>query len=98
MNSDLLMNLADTGSRIVIADEDPGSRHLLNTALTNQGYQVYVVHSIWAVFNILRNRRPDVLFIDPQLASSTGIGMLAAIRTNWRLMPILVLSEMPFSP
>jgi two-component system, OmpR family, KDP operon response regulator KdpE len=98
MNHELSMANVSTGARLLIADEDLTSRHLLNTVLTQEGYQVYEVQFLWTVFKAIQQQRPDVLIIDLQLLNGADIEMLAAIRTNWRLLPIIVISEQPFSP
>src|SRR5688572_199099 len=97
MNPDFSMTNVSSGARLLIADENPASRHLLNSVLTQQGYQVFEVQFLWAVFKAIQQQRPDVLIIDLQLANGADIEMLAAIRTNWHLLPIIVLSELPFS-
>jgi two-component system, OmpR family, KDP operon response regulator KdpE len=98
MNHDLRSDPAQTRSRILIADEDPGIRYLLQTALRKQGYRVYDIHSVNEVFKALHQRRPDVLIIDPGRADSTGIAEIAAIRARWHQLPIIVLSEQENGP
>lgn len=82
-----------THTQILVADEDRAIRRYLRTSLAPQGYQIYDLDTPTSVLTALYDYRPNVLILDPQSSDNDGIHIIAEVRRNWSLMPILVVSE-----
>lgn len=80
-------------TQVLVADEDRAVRRYLRTALAPRGYQVYDLDTPKSVLAALQDHRPNVLILDPRSSDSDGIRIIAEVRKNWSLMPILVVSD-----
>jgi two-component system KDP operon response regulator KdpE len=80
-------------TQVLIVDEDRAMRRYLRSALAAHGYQVYDFDTPKSVLAALYDYRPNVLILDPESGDNDGIPIIAEIRKNWDLMPVLVISE-----
>ncbi|WOD41807.1 PAS domain-containing protein [Nodosilinea sp. E11] len=69
-----------TGTRVLAVDDDPDSRELLTTILTQYGAEVLTVTSAAAVLENLSSFQPDVLVSDIGMPNVDGYSLLRQIR------------------
>jgi two-component system, OmpR family, KDP operon response regulator KdpE len=80
-----------SGARILIVDDEPQIRRLLQTGLAGYGYTVEVAADGLEAVEQARAWRPDVIVLDLGLPKLDGIAVTEAIR-GWSAVPIIVLS------
>ncbi len=68
------------GVRIVAVDDDADARLILETVLTYCHADVTVVANAEAAFQAVRERRPDVLLSDVEMAGEDGYGLIRRVR------------------
>ena len=84
---------------ILVADTDPGVRHLLAAIFERQGWRLTLAADGETALELLRENFPDVLVLDVILAKLSGFDVLAWINmTNpaW-LQHVIVLTAAPKS-
>lgn len=79
---------------ILIVDDDPVIRVLIEEFLLSHGYHVKVVESGETCLSALENELPDLMFLDLQMPSMNGIEVLSKVRNNPRTkdIPVVMLS------
>ncbi|MEZ4754510.1 MAG: response regulator [Bdellovibrionota bacterium] len=82
------------GKRILIVDDDPVIRVLIEEFLQSHGYDVSVVESGETCLSQLEKELPDLLFLDLQMPTMTGIEVLKNMRNNPKTVnvPVVMLS------
>ena len=80
--------------RILVADDDPVIRLLINEILAGQDYELEVVSSGEACLKSLQDNTPDLLLLDVIMPEMNGIEVLEAIRKQYSStqFPIIMLS------
>lgn len=75
--------------RILVVDDDPGIRSLIELHLRNEGYHVALAEDAMAAARALLRRPPDLLLVDVHLPYWNGIDFVAALMAD---------PTMPFMP
>jgi two-component system, OmpR family, KDP operon response regulator KdpE len=83
--------MTETGSHILVVDDERAIRRFLKTALTAQGYQVTEVYSGEEALNAVVQSTPDVIILDLGLPGMDGIEVTQRLR-EWTHTPIIILS------
>lgn len=70
--------------RVMLVEDDPSMRRLLQTLLELEGFEVVAPQIIdrSRVLDTLQNEQPDTLLMDVHLPNSNGIDLLKEIRLN----------------
>src|SRR5215831_5563254 len=79
------------GARILIVDDEPEIRLVLQMGLTSRGYDVDSVGDGRTALAGVQNRHPDVVLLDLMLPGLPGIAVIEQVRA-WSRVPIIVLS------
>ena len=66
--------------KILVVDDDPSIRKLLETAFTRAGYTVVLAGSGEEALEILKNEPINVMFLDMQLPGMNGMELCIQIR------------------
>jgi DNA-binding response OmpR family regulator len=92
--SDLLEQLARSQSKIVALDDDPAILMALKAALTPWGIKVVTLVDPQQIFATLTQVEPDLLVLDVEMPSCSGIDLCRQIRNHpeWHDLPILFLT------
>lgn len=77
--------------RILIVDDDPALREMLETYLTGQGFRVRAVGDGVALEAELARETPDVLLLDLMLPGEDGLSLTRRLRAHSQV-PIVMLS------
>lgn len=78
-------------AKILVIDDEPQIRKLLNKVLTEAGYQVFLAQTGAEGERQVFQERPDLVILDLGLPDKSGLSVLQAIRDNSHV-PIIVLS------
>ncbi len=78
-------------ARILVVDDEPQIRRLLNTSLGARGYDVAVAADGPAALERAANWRPDLILLDLGLPHMDGLEVCRQVR-GWSQVPIIVLT------
>lgn len=83
--------------KVLVVDDDPVVRILVNEFLTSQGYQVNVVENGEACIAQMSGLRPDIVMLDLLMPDMSGIEVMRRLRSNpsTATVPILMMSSDP---
>ena len=81
--------------RVLVVDDDPVVRLLVNEFLSSQGYEVQAVESGSECMDTLSQTKPDVIVLDLLMPEMNGIEVLKKIRGNpdTAKLPIVMMSS-----
>ena len=82
----------DDRPRVVIADDDPAIRMILEYTLADQGYEVTSVADGAAAVATVDEVQPDVVVLDLMMPRHDGYGVLRDIRRNHPDLPVIMIS------
>ena len=79
-------------ARILIIDDDPGVRTLLQRGLSYEGYLVEAAADGEAGLRAARDRRPDLVILDLMMPGLHGLEVLRRLRAADPALPVLLLT------
>lgn len=79
--------------QILIVDDEPEIRKLLEINLTTQNYAVLLADTAREGLSLAASHAPDLILLDIGLPDTSGLELLQALR-DWYSRPIIVLSVM----
>ncbi len=77
--------------KILVVDDDPGMRELLQEYLSSQGYQVYAVADGLAMEQRMAQETVDLVILDLMLPGEDGLALARKLKARSR-QPIIMLS------
>jgi DNA-binding NtrC family response regulator len=83
---------ASSGARILFVDDDAFTRRIINTALTNRGFQTRLADSAVAALAILRTEPIDVVLTDQQMPGLSGLDLMRKMRDEGFNTPVILLT------
>ena len=83
--------------RILIIDDDPDMRTVINVLLKKQGYEVDTASREEEVMDKVEQFRPSVILLDVLLSGADGRNICREIKENQKMkdVPIIMLSAHP---
>ncbi|MFA5039492.1 MAG: response regulator [Candidatus Omnitrophota bacterium] len=80
--------------RIIIVDDDPDIRDVLNLTLTEEGYEVMEAENGEAGVELIKNKTPNMVIVDYKMPKMTGPELCAIIKKDILLshLPIIMLT------
>ena len=91
MNPDRAPASPSTAVRVLVVDDEPQIRKLLEISLRAQGYGVQLAATARDGIDVLATRGADVVVLDMGLPDRDGLDALREIR-QWSQVPVLVLT------
>ena len=79
-------------SRLLIVDDEPGSRLGVRSYLENHGYDVDEADTVGAAMRILHTQVPDVALVDYSLPDGTALDLMAQLKQQGIDIPVVVLT------
>ncbi len=67
---------------ILIVDDEPDIVDILTILLKKKGYEVSAAYSAKQCFEILENRRPDIILLDIMMPDMDGVEICNEIKSN----------------
>ena len=82
--------------RVLIVDDEPLNRALLEVMLGGQGYELLTAASGEAALAVVAQQRPDLIVLDIMMPGMDGYQVAATIKANaaTRQIPIIMLSAL----
>jgi DNA-binding NtrC family response regulator len=80
---------------VLVVDDDPGVRSVLDRFLSRRGYAVETVEDGETALRKIREHEPDLLLLDVYLPGISGMDVLYALQGEGRAIPTLTFSGMP---
>src|SRR5215467_3588086 len=91
MASDVRKNAAKT-PRILIVDDDPGQRSLLDSFLSSQGFDIVTATSGEQALERLRTGGFNMMISDVRMPGLTGLETLRRARQEHPILPVLLVT------
>jgi len=79
-------------AKILVIDDEPGIRDLLDTLLRRKGYDVVLAESGQKGLDLFRRERPDVIVLDLKMPGMDGLSVLQQVRSLDSKKPVIVLT------
>ncbi len=83
---------ANQPQRILVADDEPCTRHICAEALALSRYQVVTVEDGAAAWDALQLNSFDLLITDNRMGRLTGIGLIEKLRAARMTLPVILMS------
>ena len=80
--------------RILIAEDDPGSRELITKFASRQGYDVVVVTDGVDLLNTSANEKFDVIITDLRMANLNGASATEIMKMQGNTTPVIALTAL----
>ena len=78
--------------KILVIDDEPSIRNLLDTLLTRKGYTVVLADGGQKGLELLRREHPDAVVLDLKMPEMDGIAVLQQLRGAGHALPVIVLT------
>ena len=79
-------------AKILVIDDEPGIRDLLDTLLCRKGYAVVLAESGRKGLELFRREHPDVIILDMKMPGMDGLTVLQEIHRLDPRQPVIVLT------
>ena len=79
-------------AKILVIDDEPAVRTLLEILLGEQGYDVILADGGWKGLELFRQERPDVVVLDLKMPDLDGVMVLKHIRRIDLNQPVIILT------
>ena len=79
--------------RVLIVDDEPGTRRFLRAALTSEGYSTLELDGGAGVLGAVRQRAADFILLDCGLPDLDGLQVLRTIRAAGSSIPVIMVSS-----
>lgn len=93
-NAEFVINEADYGSRILVADDDPENREILERLLSPCGFEIFFAENGKQAIEQMAKNDFDAVLLDIQMPEMDGFQVLAELRTTGQLRqtPVIVVT------
>ena len=81
---------------ILVVDDESPIRDLLTTFFTKRGYQVSAAASAADGQRLAKELSPDLIILDIALAEADGLELLATLKREHPMLPIIMLTGMGY--
>jgi DNA-binding response OmpR family regulator len=91
------MTVLSDRQRILIVDDDPGLRTMLESLFAMHGFHVTVTDSVLGASELVERFQPHVILLDLALPYRSGASWLAQLKSNpaTARIPVVILSALP---
>jgi len=79
-------------SKVLVADDEPGIRSLIEDALSRYGHEVQCVENGVDAIKALSNNSFDVVFLDIRMPNGDGLTALKEIRSLWPNLSVVMIT------
>ncbi len=77
---------------VLIVDDEKNYRLIMETLLTQEGYQVLTADSAASALEVLREAEPDLVVTDMKMPGMDGLELLAAVKEIDADLPVIVMT------
>ena len=79
-------------AQVLVVDDDPDIRSVVEAILSGEGYQVTTASNGRLAWEMIARQQPDVVLLDLQMPVMTGWELLGLIRERGLQVPIVVMT------
>ena len=79
-------------AKVLVIDDEPNVRALLDMLLSREGYDVVFADNGWKGLQLYRQEHPDVILLDLTMPGLDGVTVLKQIRSVDPKLPVIVLT------
>jgi DNA-binding response OmpR family regulator len=79
-------------AKILVIDDEPGIRDLLDTLLSEKGHDVILADTGEKGLEVFRRARPDVVVLDLKMPGMDGLTVLQQVRRDNPKQPVIILT------
>jgi DNA-binding NtrC family response regulator len=79
-------------AKILVIDDEPGIRNLLDVLLSRKGYEVVLADHGTKGLELFRREHPDAVVLDLKMPEMSGITVLQHLRRADQKLPVIVLT------
>jgi DNA-binding NtrC family response regulator len=79
-------------AKILVIDDEPGIRNLLDTLLRRKGYDVVLAENGRKGLELFRREHPDVVVLDLKMQGMDGLTVLQQVRSLDLKRPVIILT------
>jgi DNA-binding NtrC family response regulator len=79
-------------AKVLVIDDEPNVRTLLDMLLRPKGYEVMLADNGWTGLRLYRQEHPDVILLDLKMPKLDGITVLKKIRSVDPKQPVIVMT------
>ena len=79
-------------AKVLVIDDEPNVRTLLDILLRQEGYDVILADNGWTGLQLYRQEHPDVILLDLKMPGLDGVTVLKQIRSVDLTQPVIVLT------
>lgn len=83
---------ANLAAHILVVDDDPSLRRLLQQFLSARGYAVSTAENGQMALTIVSEQRPDLVISDIEMPRLNGVELMQALHVQHPSLPILLVS------
>ena len=76
-------------AKVLVADDFSLTIEMLESILTEAGYEVCSTHDGKYVVKMIENEKPDLVILDVYMPEQDGIQTLSKIRQQWKELPVI---------
>ena len=84
--------MADSIVKVLVIDDEPEARVLLDIHLSHRGYDVILAGDGWKGLQLYHQEHPDVILLDLNMPELDGVTVLKQIRRVDLKQPVIVLT------
>ena len=79
-------------AKVLVIDDEPGIRNLLDTLLSRKGYDVVLADGGRKGLELFRRERPDAVVLDLKMPEMDGVTVLTQLRNADQKLPVIILT------
>jgi DNA-binding response OmpR family regulator len=84
--------VGDTIAKVLVIDDEPEARVLLDIHLRHRGYDVILAGDGWKGLQLYHQEHPDVILLDLNMPELDGVTILKKIRAVDLKQPVIILT------
>ena len=81
--------------KVLVVDDDPALRQLLEDILVNDGFDVLQAASGARLTEMVREHQPDLVVLDEVMEPVSGLEALQSLRSSGAKVPVVMLTAIP---
>ncbi len=85
---------SDQGYKILVVDDEPVNRKVLENQLRNENYQILLAEDGPTALRMMQDSKPDLVLLDLMMPRMSGLEVLAEIRKQHQVtdLPVIILT------
>jgi CheY-like chemotaxis protein len=84
--------MEDNKITVLVVDDEPDYRELMTFWLASKGYSVIAAPDGSSAIELVKNKNPDIIFMDLRMPGMDGIQTIDAVRKFNKDVPIIIIS------